>query len=81
MILTNFFKKFCSGLIINSGYVNISIFGLLSRSTYIESPRRLRNLMKSLINIKKIYNKCFLWCHIRQLNPIKIHPKIITKAG
>ena len=37
--------------------------------------------MKSLINIKNNDNKCFLWCHIRHLNPLKIHPERITKAG
>ena len=35
----------------------------------------LRNPMKSLINIKKNDNKCFLWCHIGHLNPLKIHRK------
>ena len=35
--------------------------------------------MKVLINIKN-NNKCFLWCHIRHLNPLKIHPERITKA-
>ena len=35
--------------------------------------------MKGLINIKNNDNKCFLWCHIRQLNSIKIHPERITK--
>ena len=36
--------------------------------------------MKGLINIKNNDNKCFLWCHIRHLNPLKIHPERITKA-
>ena len=36
--------------------------------------------MKGLINIKNSDNKCFLWCHIRHLNPLKIHPERITKA-
>ena len=37
--------------------------------------------MKGLVNIKNNDNKCFLWCHIRHLNPLKIHPEKITKAG
>ena len=37
--------------------------------------------MKGLTNIKKNDNKCFLWCHIRHLNPLKIHPERITKVG
>ena len=60
--------------------MNISLFSPLSGSTYIELPRRLRNSVKSLINIKNSNNKCFLWCHIRHLNPLKIHPERITKA-
>ena len=24
-------------------------------------------------------NNCFLWCHIRHLNPLKINPETITK--
>ena len=35
--------------------------------------------MKGPINIKNNCNKCFLWCHIRHLNLLKIHPEIITK--
>ena len=36
--------------------------------------------MKGLINIKNSDNKCFLWCHIKYLNPVKLHPERITKA-
>ena len=43
-------------------------------------PDKLRNLMKGLINIKNNDYKCFLWCHIRHLNPLKLHPERITKA-
>ena len=65
---------------VDAEYMNISLFSPLSGSTYIELPRRLRNSVKSLINIKNSNNKCFLWCHIRHLNPLKIHPERITKA-
>ena len=34
-----------------------------------------------MINIKNDDNKCFLWCHIRHLNPLKAHPEEITKVG
>ena len=37
--------------------------------------------MKGLIKIKNSDNKCFLWCHIRHLNPLKIHPERITKLN
>ena len=72
-----------SGRIIESvdaEYVNISIFSPLSGNTYIELSHRLRNSVKGLINIKSNDSKCFLWCHIRHLNPLKIHPERITKA-
>ena len=72
-----------SGWIIESiqaQYVNISIYSPLIGSTYIELPDKLKNPMKSLINIKNNDNKCFLWCHIRHLNPLKIHPEGITKV-
>ena len=36
--------------------------------------------MKGLVNIKNNNNKCFLWWHIRHLNPLKVHPKRIKKA-
>ena len=49
-------------------------------STYIELPDKLKNLMKGLINIKNNDNKCFVWCHIRHLNPLKIHPARIKKV-
>ena len=58
---------------IEAQYVNIS-FSLIG-STYIELPDKLKNPMKGLINTKNNDNKCFLWCHIRHLNPLKIHPE------
>ena len=60
--------------------MNISVDSPLSRNTYIEFPNKLKNAMKGLINIKNNDNKCFLWCHIRHLNPLKIHPKRKTKV-
>ena len=38
-----------------------------------------KNLKKGRINIKNNDQKCFLWCHIRHSNPLKIHPRRITK--
>ena len=60
--------------------MNISICSPLIGSSYIELPEKLKNPMKGLINTKNNDNKCFLWCHIRHLNPLKIHPERITKA-
>ena len=49
-------------------------------STYIELPGKLKNSTKGLINIKNNDNKCFLWCYMKHLNPLKIHPEKITKV-
>ena len=65
---------------IDAEHVNIFVFSPLSGRTYTELTRGLRNSMKGLINIKNNKNKRFLWCHIRHLNTLKIHPKRITKA-
>ena len=43
-------------------------------------PNKLKKPLKGLINIKNNDNKCFLCCHIRHLNPLKIHPERITKV-
>ena len=51
-------------------YINSCAFSPLSRNTYIELPPMLRNSMKGFINVKNSDNKCFLWCHIRHLNPL-----------
>ena len=34
---------------------------------------------KRLINIKNNDQKCFIWCHVRHINPIKVHPERITR--
>ena len=65
---------------IEAEYVNISIYSPLSGRTYIKLLDKLGNSMEGLINIKNNDNKCFLWCHIRHLNPLKKHPEGITKA-
>ena len=72
-----------SGWVIESikvEYVNISIFSPLSGSSYIKLPNKLRNSMDGFINIKSNDNRCFLWYHIRHLNPLKRHPERTTKA-
>ena len=56
------------------------VYSPLSGNIYIELPRKLTNAMKGLINIKNNDKKCFLWCHIRHLNPLNIiKTKIIIK--
>ena len=42
-------------------------------------PVELRSPRKELVNIKNKDQKCFLWCHVRHINPLKQHPERITK--
>ena len=35
--------------------------------------------MKGLINLKNKDHKCFLWCHVRLINPTNSHPERINK--
>ena len=43
-------------------------------------PIELRSPRKGLINIKNNDQKCFLWCHVRHINPVKDHPGRIKKT-
>ena len=43
-------------------------------------PVELRSSRKGLINIKNKNQKCFLWCHVRHINPSKEHPERIKKT-
>ena len=60
-------------------YLNVSSYSPLIGSTYIELPDELKNSRKGLINIQNDDNKCFLWCHVRQLDLIDKTPQRITK--
>ena len=46
----------------------------------LNCPRNKKKTIKDMINVKKNNSKCFLWCHIRHLKPLKTHLKRITKA-
>ena len=39
----------------------------------------LRSPRKGQINTKNKDQKCFLWCHVRHINPSKEHPERIKK--
>ena len=65
--------------LIESQYINISTYRPLSGSFYMDLPVELRNPRKGLINIKNKDQKCFLWYHVRHINPSKEHPERITK--
>ena len=54
---------------IESQYINISTCRTLSGSSYMDLPVKLRSPRKRLINIKNKDQKCFLWCHVRHINP------------
>ena len=63
--------------LIESQYINISTYRPLSGSSYMDLPVELRSPRKGLINIKNKDKKCFLWCHVRHINPSKEHPERI----
>ena len=42
-------------------------------------PIELRNPRRGLINIKNKDQKCFLWCHVRHINPSKENLERIKK--
>ena len=64
---------------VESQYINISTHRPLVGSSYIDLPIELKNPKKGLINIKNNDQKCFLWGHVRHINPLKEHPERITK--
>ena len=65
---------------IESQYINISTYRPLAESSYMDLPVELRSPRKELINIKNNDNKCFLWCHVRNINPSKEHPERVLKT-
>ena len=64
---------------IESQYINISTNRPLSGSSYMNLPVKLKSPRKGLINIKNKDQKCFLWYHVRHINPSKEHPERIRK--
>ena len=64
---------------VESQYINISTYRPLVGSPYIDLPIELKHRRKGLINIKNNDQKCFLWCHVRHINPVKNHPGKITR--
>ena len=39
----------------------------------------VKKFKKELINIRNNDQMCFVWCHVRHINPVKIHPEKITQ--
>ena len=50
-------------------YINRSNYEPLLGGSYIPLPKALNNSMKDLINLKNKDHKCFMWCHVRLINP------------
>ena len=65
--------------LIESQCMNISTYRPLSGSSYVKLPAELKNSKKGLISIKNNDQKRFLWCHVRHINPVKIHPERTTR--
>ena len=65
--------------LIESQYINISTYRPLSGSSYVKLPAELRSSKKGLINIKNNNQKCFLWFHVKDANPVKIHPERVPQ--
>ena len=65
--------------LINSQYLNISTYIPLLASIFFELPKELNNPKKGLINLRNNDNKCFLWCHVRHLNPVDNHSTRIKR--
>ena len=64
---------------INNHYINVTTYKPLHGSSSIELPTELRNSKKGLINMKNKDEECFIWRHIRLLNPQIIYPERIKK--
>ena len=60
-------------------YINVANYEPLSGSSYIPLPKVLNNSMKSLINLKNKDHKCFMWCHVRLINPQNRNTERINK--
>ena len=60
-------------------YFNVVSYKPLKGRSYFPLPEELSNPMKGLINLQNDDNRCFLWCHVRHLNPVQKNPQRITQ--
>ena len=65
---------------VNDQYLNISQYTPLVGSSFIKLPEELRNSKKGLINLRNTDNKCFMWCHVRHLNPVSDNASRIKRV-
>ena len=56
-------------------YINTASYEPLSGSSYSPLSKELNIAIKRLINIENKDLKCFMWCHIRLINPTDNYPK------
>ena len=64
--------------IILTFFVNIVSYVPLKARSHLPLSEELRNPHKGLINLHNNDNKCFLWSHIRHINPLERNPQRIT---
>ena len=64
---------------IESHYVNIAMYKPLAGSSYMKLPADISNSMCGLINMKNDDNMCFMWSHVRHLNPKARRATMITQ--
>ena len=60
-------------------YISTSKYEPLLDGSYISLPEKLKDSMKGLINLKNKDDKCFMWCHIRLINPTNSHPERVNE--
>ena len=65
--------------LIGSQYINISTYRPLPGSSYVKLPAILRSPKKGPINMKNNDQKCFLWCYVRHISPVKKQQERITR--
>ena len=62
-------------------YIKISNYEPLLGGSYILLPKALNNSMKGLINLENKDHKCFMWCHVRLINPQNRNAERINKQN
>ena len=67
--------------LIKSQYINVSTYRSLPGSSYVKLLPELRSPKKGIISMKNNNQKCFLWCHVQHINPVKIHPERIRQTN
>ena len=61
-------------------YFNVVSYVPLKGRSYFPLPGELRHHRKGLINLQNDDDKCFLWCHVRHLNPIENNPQRVKET-